>query len=59
MVVNKNKKEYLISDLFVTKHHTVSERDRDVLDWVIKWFQKNLASIEDYEPQYPECCNDP
>lgn len=58
MVVNKDKKEYLISDLFVTKHHTVSERDRNVLDWTINWFQENLESLEDYTPQYPECCDD-
>ena len=52
-------KENLVTDLFVIKHHCDSEKDRKTLDWVIKWFQKNLVSIEDYEPQYPECCNDP
>lgn len=49
-------KENLVTDLFVIKHHCDSEKDREVLDWVIKWFQKNLVSIEDYIPQYPECC---
>ena len=49
----------LITDLFVAKHHCEYEKDRKTLDWVIKWFRKNLETVEDYEPQYPECCNDP
>ncbi len=52
-------KEMLVTDLFVVKHHCESEKDREVLDWAIKYFQKNLISPENYEAQYPECCNDP
>lgn len=55
-------KEKLITDLFVVGHHCSSSKDRDVIRWVMNYFDSapidKTIDLMNYQSVYPECAKE-